>query len=171
MSVTFSNTRTIKLPTGKQTAGLPTIIHCYLLTHCLKDGPVAAVIMANVVANVASPMSGATVPRMAKLAIGAKASIISKLSVVQRFKGCSQDGTEPSLKQEVTAAETWFHGELQWPRQRRWQPSTPEEEDTKEAAEAECVCSDDKKLGPISQQTRYRKMPNNICTGQGLMRT
>ena len=41
---------------------------------------------ANVVANVASPMNGATVPRMAKLAIGAKASIISKLSVVQRLQ-------------------------------------------------------------------------------------
>ena len=40
----------------------------------------------NVVANVASPMSGATVLRMAKLAIGAKASIISKLSVVQRLQ-------------------------------------------------------------------------------------
>ena len=65
---------------------LPTITHCYLLTHCLKDGPVAAVIMANVVANVASAMSGATVPHMAKLAIGAKASIISKLSVVQRLQ-------------------------------------------------------------------------------------
>ena len=65
---------------------LPTIIHCYLLTHCLKDGPVAAVIMANVVANVASPMSRATVPHTAKLAIGAKASIISKLSVVQRLQ-------------------------------------------------------------------------------------
>ena len=38
----------------------------------------------------------------------------------------SQDGTEPSPKQEVTAAETWFHGELQWPWQRRWQ----KEEDT-----------------------------------------
>ena len=37
-------------------------------------------------ANVASPMSGATVPRMAKLAIGAKASIISKLSVIQRLQ-------------------------------------------------------------------------------------
>ena len=31
----------------------------------------------------------------------------------------------------------WFHGELQWPGQRRWQPSTPEEEDPKEAAKAE----------------------------------
>ena len=70
----------------KQTVRLPTIIHCYLLTHYPKDGPVAAVIMANVVANVASPMSGATVLCMAKLAIGAKASIISKLSVVQRLQ-------------------------------------------------------------------------------------
>ena len=60
--------------------------HCYLLTHCLKDGPVAAVIMANVVANVANLMSGAIVPRMGKLAIGAKASIISKLSVVPRLQ-------------------------------------------------------------------------------------
>ena len=65
---------------------LPTTTHCYLLTHCLKDGPVAAVIMANVVANVASLMNGATVPHMGKLAIGAKASIISKLFVVPRLK-------------------------------------------------------------------------------------
>ena len=86
MSITFSSTRTIKLPTGEQTACLPTIIHCYLLTHCLKDGPVAAVIMANVVANVASLMSRAIVPRMGKLAIGAKASIISKLSVIPRLQ-------------------------------------------------------------------------------------
>ena len=76
----------LKLPTGEQTVRLPTITHCYLLTHCLKDGPVAAVIMANVVANVANLMSGATVLRMGKLAIGAKASIISKLSVVQRLQ-------------------------------------------------------------------------------------
>ena len=40
--------------------------------HCLKDGKVAAVIMANVVANVANLMSGATVLHMGKLAIGAK---------------------------------------------------------------------------------------------------
>ena len=86
MSVTFSSTRTIKLPTGEQTVHLPTIIHCYLLTHCLKDGPVAAVIMANVVANVASLMSGAIVLRMGNLAIGAKASIISKPSVIQRLQ-------------------------------------------------------------------------------------
>ena len=101
MSVMSLSTKTIKLPMGEQTVHLPTIIHCYPLMHCLKDGPVATVIMANVVANVASLMSGAIVPRMGKLAIGAKASIISKLSVVQ---GCSQDGTEPSPKQEVTAA-------------------------------------------------------------------
>ena len=86
MSVTFLSTRTIKLPTGEQTVRLPTIIHCYLLTHCLEDGPVAAVIMANVVANVASLMSGATVPRMGKLAIGAKASIILKQFVIQRLQ-------------------------------------------------------------------------------------
>ena len=86
MSLTFSSTKTIKLPTGEQTVCLPTIIHCYLLTHCLKDDPVAAVIMANIVANVASLMSGAIVQRMGNLAIGAKASIISKLSVVQRLQ-------------------------------------------------------------------------------------
>ena len=86
MSIMFLSTRTIKLPTGEQTVCLPTIIHCYLLTHCLEDGPVAAVIMANVVANVASLMNGATVPHTGKLAIGAKASIISKLFVVPRLQ-------------------------------------------------------------------------------------
>ena len=102
--------------------------------------------MANVVANVANLMSEGTAPRMGRPVIDAKASIISKLFVVPRLQ---QDGAEPSLKQEVTAAETWFHGELQWPRQRRWQPSTPEEEDPKEAAEAESIRSDVQKLGPI----------------------
>ena len=81
--MTFLSTRTIKLPMGEQTVRLPTIIHCYLLTYCLKDGPVAAVIMANVVASL---MSGATVLRMGKLAMGAKASIISKLSVIPRLQ-------------------------------------------------------------------------------------
>ena len=47
------------------------------------------------------------------------------------FQGYSQDSSEPSPKQEVTAAQTWFHRELHWPGQRRWQPSTPEEEDPK----------------------------------------
>ena len=54
--------------------------------NCLKDGPVAAVIMANVVANVANLMSEATALCMGKLAIGAKASIISKLFVVPRLQ-------------------------------------------------------------------------------------
>ena len=80
------STKTIKLPTGEQTVHLPTIIHCYLLTHCLKDGPVAAVIMANVVANVASLMNGATVPCMGKLATGARVLIISKQFVVPRLQ-------------------------------------------------------------------------------------
>ena len=66
MSVTFLSTRTIKLPTGEQTVRLPTITHCYLLTHCLKDGPVAMVIMANIVANVANLMSEGTAPAYGK---------------------------------------------------------------------------------------------------------
>ena len=66
MSITFWSTRTIKLPTGEQTVHLPTIIHCYLLMHCLKDRPVAAVIMANIVANVANLMSEGTAPHMGK---------------------------------------------------------------------------------------------------------
>ena len=65
---------------------LPTIIHCYLLMHCLKDGPVAMVIMANVVANVANLMSGATAPRMGKLATSARVLIISKLFVIPRLQ-------------------------------------------------------------------------------------
>ena len=69
------------------------------------------------------------------------------------FQGYSQDGAEPSPKQEVTAAETWFCGELQWPGQRRWQPSTPEEEDAKEAAEAESICSDIKNSVPSEVTT------------------
>ena len=62
---------------------LPTTIHCYLLTHCLKDGPVAAVIMANIVANL---MSEATAPRMGKLVTSARVLIISKLFVVPRLQ-------------------------------------------------------------------------------------
>ena len=86
MSITFSSTRTIKLPTGEQTVHLPTITHCYLLMHCLKDGPVAAVIMANVVANVANLMSEATALRMGKLVTSARVLIISKLFVVPRLQ-------------------------------------------------------------------------------------
>ena len=86
---------------GKQTVCLPTIIHCYLLTHCLKDGPVVAVIMANVVANVASLLSGAIVLHMGKLAIGAKASIISKLSVIPRL--------QPRQDRALTKARSHSH--------------------------------------------------------------
>ena len=71
---------------GEQTVRLPTTTHCYLLTHCLKDGPVAAVIMANVVANVANLMSETTAPRMGKLATSARVLIISKLFVVPRLQ-------------------------------------------------------------------------------------
>ena len=88
----------------------------------LKDGPVAAVIMAIIVANVANLMSKATAPHMGRPVINARVLIISKPFVIPRL--------QPSLKQEVTAAETWLHGELQWPGQRRWQSSTTEEEDT-----------------------------------------
>ena len=49
MSIMSLSTKTIRPPTGDQTVRLPTITHCYLLTHYLKDDPVAAVIMANVV--------------------------------------------------------------------------------------------------------------------------
>ena len=65
---------------------LPTTIYCYLLMYCLKDGPVAAVIMANVVANVANLMSEATVLRMGKCAISVRALIISKPFVVLRLQ-------------------------------------------------------------------------------------
>ena len=86
MSIMFLSTKTIKLPMGEQTVHLPTIIHCYLLMHCLKDGPVAAVIMANIVANVANLMSEATAPHMGKLATSARVLIISKLFVVPRLQ-------------------------------------------------------------------------------------
>ena len=86
MSVTFLSTKTIKPPMGEQTVHLPTIIHCYLLMHCLKDGPVAASIMANVVANVANLMSEATALCMGKLATSARVLIISKLFVIPRLQ-------------------------------------------------------------------------------------
>ena len=86
MSITFLSTKTIKLPTGEQTVCLPTIIHCYLLTHCLKDGPVAAVIIANIVANVANLMSEASALHMGKHATSARVLIISKLFVVPRLQ-------------------------------------------------------------------------------------
>ena len=86
MSVMFLSTKTIKPPMGEQTVRLPIINHCYLLMHCLKDSPVAEVIMANVVANVANLMSEATAPHRGKLAISARVLIISKLFVVPRLQ-------------------------------------------------------------------------------------
>ena len=68
---------------------LPPTIYCYLLMYCLKDGPVAAVIMANVVANVANVanlMSEATVLRKGKCAISVRALIISKPFVILRLQ-------------------------------------------------------------------------------------
>ena len=104
MSITFLSTRTIKLPTGEQTVCLPTIIHCYLLTHCLKDGPVATVIMANVVANVANLMSEATVPHMGKLAISARVLIISKPFVIPRL--------QPRRHRALTEARSQSHRDM-----------------------------------------------------------
>ena len=58
-----------------------------LSAHALsKRRPSGRVIMANVVANVANLMSGATALRMGKLVIGAKASIISKPFVIPRLQ-------------------------------------------------------------------------------------
>ena len=71
---------------GEQTVCLPTIIHCYLLMHCLKDGPVATVIMANVVANVANLMSKATALCMGRPVTNAKVLIIFKPFVVPRLQ-------------------------------------------------------------------------------------
>ena len=52
----------------------------------LKDGPVAVVIMAIVVANVANLMSEGTAPCMGRPVIDAKASIISKPFVIPRLQ-------------------------------------------------------------------------------------
>ena len=101
MSTTFLSTRTIKLPTGEQTVRLPTIIHCYLLMHCLKDSPVAAVIMANVVANAANLMSEGTAQHMGKLAISVRVLIISKLLVDPRL--------QPRQDRALTEARSQTH--------------------------------------------------------------
>ena len=59
---------------------LPTIIHCYLLMHCLEDGPVAAVIMANVVANVANLMSISDTRTTLRLYLSIKREHIDRVS-------------------------------------------------------------------------------------------
>ena len=142
----FLSTKTIKLPTGEQTVRLPTTTHCYLLTHCLKDGPVAVVIMANVVANVANLMNGATVPRMGKLVIGAKASITSKLFVIprlqpRRHRALTEARSHSRLDVVPRGATMARAKEVATANTRRRRPE--------EAAKAECVRSDDEKLGPI----------------------
>ena len=101
MSVTFLSTKTIKPPMGEQTVRLPTIIHCYLLMHCLKDGPVATVIMANIVANVANLMSEATALRMGKLVTSERVLIISKLFVIPRL--------QPRRRRALTEARSHSH--------------------------------------------------------------
>ena len=72
--------------------------------HCLKDGPVAAVIMANVVANVANLMSEATAPHMGKLATSARVLIILKLFVVSRL--------QPRQHRALTEARSHRHGSM-----------------------------------------------------------
>ena len=74
---------------------------------------------------------------------------INHFKAVCRSKVTAKTVQSPHQSKKVTAVETWFHGELQRPRQRRWQLSTSEEEDPKEAAKAESICSDVQKLGPI----------------------
>ena len=142
----FLSTKTIKPPTGEQTVRLPTIIHCYLLMHCLKDGPVAAVIMANVVANVANLMSEATAPRMGKLATSARVLIISKLFVIPRIQPRQRRALTETRSHSCT--DTVPRGATV-AKAKEVATSTPEEEDSKQAAEAESICSDVQKLSPI----------------------
>ena len=52
----------------------------------LKDGPVATVITAIIVANVANPMSKATAPHMGRPVTNAKVLIIFKLCVIPRLQ-------------------------------------------------------------------------------------
>ena len=97
----------------------------------------AGVTMATIVANVANLMSEATAPCMGRSVINARVLIISKPFVIPRLQPRQ---CRASLKQEVTAAtETWLNREQQWPWQRRWQTSTLQEEDAKEATKAECI--------------------------------
>ena len=64
----------------------------------LKDSPVAAVIMAIIVANVANLMSEGTAPHMGRPVIDAKASIISKPFVIPRL--------QPRLRRALTKARS-----------------------------------------------------------------
>ena len=74
------------------------------LLSALKDGPVAAVIMANVVANVANLTSEATAPHMGKLATSARVLIISKLFVIPRL--------QPRWHRALTEARSHTHRDM-----------------------------------------------------------
>ena len=74
---------------------------------------------------------------------------INHLKAVCHCKVTAKMAQSPHRSKKSHPQRTWFHGELQRPGQRRWQLSTPEEEDPKEATEAKSVCSDIQKLSPI----------------------
>ena len=81
MRETALSTKTIKLPTEKQTVCLCTITPCYLLMPSTSIGPVAGIKVISV-ANVANLMSEATVPLMGKLVTNVKVLIISEQCVI-----------------------------------------------------------------------------------------
>ena len=88
-----------------RTNSAPSYNNPLLSAHALsKDGPVAAVIMANVVANVANLMSEGTAPRMGRPVIDAKASIISKLFVIPRL--------QPRRRRALTEARSHSHRDM-----------------------------------------------------------
>ena len=74
---------------------------------------------------------------------------INHFKAVCRSKVTAKTVQSPHRSKKSQPQRHGVHGEPHWPGQRRWQPSTPEEEDPKEAAEAESICSDVQKLGPI----------------------
>ena len=69
---------------------------------------------------------------------------INHFKAVCRSKVTAKTGQSPHRSKKPNLLR---HGSTG--RQRRWQLSTPEAEDPKEAAKAESVCSDIQKLGPI----------------------
>ena len=70
----------------------------------LKDSPVATVIMAIVVANVANLMSEATAPRMGRPVIYARVLIISKPFVIPRL--------QPRRRRALTKARSHSHRDM-----------------------------------------------------------
>ena len=97
--------------------------------------------MPNIVANVANLTSEGTAPRMGRPVIDAKASIILKLFVIPRL--------QPRRCRALTEARSHSRTDMV-----PWGATLARAKEvatvnTKEAAEAESVCSDDEKLGPI----------------------